>query len=63
MLSELKPNEIISEVVCAGLKIYAYRTVNSMTRASKTVCKVRGITLIMPLSKFCKDEKYDSVYG
>jgi len=45
MTSELKPNEIISEVVCAGPKYYAYRTINSMTGASKTVCKVREITL------------------
>jgi hypothetical protein len=45
MTSELKPNEIISEVVCAGPKNYAYRTVNPKTGASKTVCKVRGITL------------------
>jgi hypothetical protein len=45
MTSELKPNEIISEVVCAGPKIYAYRTVNTMTAECKTVCNVRGITL------------------
>ena len=45
MTSELKHNEIISEVVCAGPKNYAYKTINSMTGASKTVCKVRGITL------------------
>ena len=44
MTSELKPNEIISEVVCAGQKNYAYRTINSLTGESKTVCKVRGIT-------------------
>jgi len=31
MTSELKANEIISEVVCAGPKNYAYRTINSMT--------------------------------
>jgi len=45
MTSELKLNEIISEVVCAGPKNYAYETINSITGASKTVCKVRGITL------------------
>jgi hypothetical protein len=45
MTSELKPNDIICEVVCAGPKNYAYRTVNSMTAVCKTVCKVRGITL------------------
>jgi len=27
MTSELKPNEIISEVVCAGPKNYAYKTI------------------------------------
>jgi hypothetical protein len=45
MTSELKPNEIISEIVCAGPKNYANKTVNLTTSASKTVCKVRGITL------------------
>jgi len=45
MTSELKHNEIIPEVVCAGPKNYAYRTINSTTGASKTVCKVRGIIL------------------
>jgi hypothetical protein len=45
MTSELKPDEIISEVVCAGPKNYAYRTVNTLTGDNKTVCKVRGITL------------------
>jgi hypothetical protein len=43
--SELKPNEIICEVVCAGPKNYSYRTVNTMRAECKTVCKVRGITL------------------
>jgi len=45
MTSELKPNEIISEVVCAGPKNYAYRTINSSTGESSTICKVRGFTL------------------
>jgi hypothetical protein len=45
MTSELKSNEIICEVVCAGPKNYAYRTVNTMTAECKTVCKVRGIPL------------------
>jgi len=45
MTSELKPDEIIVEVVCAGPKNYAYETYNSATGESKTVCKVRGITL------------------
>jgi hypothetical protein len=45
MTSELKPDEVISEVVCAGAKNYSYRTVNPMTGECRTVCKVRGITL------------------
>jgi hypothetical protein len=45
MTSELKPNEISSEVVCAGPKKYAYKRVNPLTGASKTVCNVRWITL------------------
>ena len=32
-------------MVCAGPKNYAYKTHNSATGESKTVCKVRGITL------------------
>jgi len=32
-------------VVCAGPKIYAYKSINSLTGESKTVCKVRAITL------------------
>jgi len=45
MQSELKKDEIIVEVVCAGPKNYAYKTYNSATGESKTVCKVRGTTL------------------
>ena len=45
MTLELKPNEIISEVVCVGPKNYACRTINFLTGESNTVCKVRGITL------------------
>jgi hypothetical protein len=51
MTSELKPNKIISEVVCAGPKNYAYRTVNSITGVSLTVCKVRGFTLNYHVSR------------
>jgi hypothetical protein len=43
--SELKPDEIISEVVFAGPKNYAHKTLKSLTRDSKTACKFRGITL------------------
>jgi len=45
MQSELKEDEIIVEVVCAGPKNYAYKTYNSTIGESKTVSKVRGITL------------------
>jgi len=45
MQSELKKDEIIVEVVCAGPKNYAYKTYNWATGESKTVCKVRGKTL------------------
>jgi len=51
MTSELKANEIISKVVCAGPKNYAHRTINSMTGECKTVCKVRGITLYYSVSQ------------
>jgi hypothetical protein len=51
MTSELKSNEIICEVVCAGPKNYAYRTVNTITAKCKTVCKVRGIMLNYHASK------------
>jgi len=45
MQSELKMGEIIVEVICAAPKNYAYKTYNSATGESKTICKVRGITL------------------
>jgi len=45
MTSELKPNKIITEFLSGGPKNYAYKTFNSVTRAEKTFCKVRGITL------------------
>jgi len=45
MHSELKKSEVIVEVVCAGPKNYSYKTYNSATGESKTVCKVRGIIL------------------
>jgi hypothetical protein len=57
MTSELKPHEIITEVVCAGPKNYAYKTFDSSTGASKTVCKVRGITLNYSASKLINFEK------
>jgi hypothetical protein len=57
MQSELKKGEIILEVVCAGPKIYAYKTYNSATGESKTVCKVRGITLNYSASQLVNFEK------
>jgi len=57
MQSELKKGEIIVEVVCAGPKNYAYKTYNSSTGESKTVCKVRGITLNYSASQLVNFEK------
>jgi hypothetical protein len=45
MTSELKPSERILEFVRGGPKSYAYRVIDAVTGRSKTVCKVRGITL------------------
>jgi hypothetical protein len=45
MTSELKPSERILEFVSGGLKNYSYRVIGVVTGRSKTVCKVRGITL------------------
>jgi len=57
MQSELKKDEIIDEVVCAGPKNYAYKTYNSATGESKTVCKVRGNTRNYSASQLVKFEK------
>jgi len=57
MQSELKKDEIIVEVVCAGPKNYAYKTYNSTTGESKTVCKVRDITLNYSASQLVNFEK------
>ena len=45
MTSELKENEYISEFVSRGRKYYGYKLCNSVTGETKTVCKVRVITL------------------
>jgi hypothetical protein len=45
MTSELKANEYISEFVSGGPKNYGYKLCNSVTGETKTVCKVRGMTL------------------
>ena len=57
MTSELKPDEIISGFVSGGPKNYAYKTLNSVTRAEKTVCKVKGITLNYSASQLVNFEK------
>ena len=44
MISELKPGQYIAEFVSDAPKNYAYSVKNGAGR-SKTVCKVRGITL------------------
>jgi len=44
MQSELKTDEIMEEVVCAGPKNFAYKTYNSATGDSNIVCKVGRIT-------------------
>jgi len=45
MTPELRTKEYISEFVSGGPKNYAYRTVDTATGRTDTVCKVRGITL------------------
>jgi len=46
MTNELGEGEFIKEFVSGGPKNYAYKVCNrDVTKASKTVCKVRGITL------------------
>ena len=57
MKTELKKREIIVEVLSAGPKNYAYKTYNSSTGESKTVCKVRGITLNYSASQLVNFEK------
>jgi len=57
MQSELKKDEMIDEVFCAGPKNYAYKTYNSATGKSKTVCIVRGITLNCSASQLVNFEK------
>ena len=57
MTSELKPNETISMFVSGGPKNYAYKILNSVTGAEKTVCKVRGITLNYRASQLVNFEK------
>jgi len=44
-------SESISEFTCGGPKNYAYRVFDTVTGASRTVCKVSGITLNYSASK------------
>jgi hypothetical protein len=50
MQDELNPGEYIEEFVSGGPKNYAYRVVSNKD-VTKTVCKVRGITLNYNASK------------
>jgi hypothetical protein len=45
MINELKPFEHVSEIISAGSKNYAYKISNSATGETKTVSKVRDVTL------------------
>ena len=49
------------EVVCAGPKNYVYKTYNSATGESKTVCKVRGIKLNEFASQLVNFEKINEM--
>jgi len=51
MTSELRPSGSSSEFTCGGPKHYAYRVVDTVTGAGRTVCNVRGITLNYSASK------------
>ena len=61
MQSELKKGEVIVEVFCAGPKNYAYKRYTSATDESKTVCKVRGITLNYKASQLVNFEKIKDI--
>jgi hypothetical protein len=45
MTNELGSDEHIQEFVSGGLKNYAFKIVNARTSETKTICRVRGITL------------------
>jgi len=45
MTSESRPSQIISEFASGGLKNYVYRVLDTVTRDSQTVCKIKDITL------------------
>ena len=57
MASELKSGHYICDFVGACPKIYAYKTVNSVSCEQTTVCKVRGITLNYKASPLINFEK------
>jgi len=54
MTPELRPTDNISEFVGGVTKNYAYRTVDTATGQTNTVCKVRGITLNYSASQLVK---------
>jgi len=45
MTNEFRSDEYIKEFLSGGPKNYAYKIVNASTLETKTVCKMRGITL------------------
>ena len=57
MTTELKPGEYISEFVSGSTKNYVYKTVNTVTGAESTVCKVRGFTLNYGASELVNFER------
>jgi hypothetical protein len=57
MTSELAKNEKITEWACAGPKNYAFKSVDSVTGANKTTCKIRCLTLNFSASQFVNFEK------
>jgi len=61
MTSELRHSESISEFTCGGPKNYAHKLVDTVTGASRTVCKVRGITQLqrVEIGKFRCHQGHD----
>jgi hypothetical protein len=62
MTSELAKNEKIVEWACAGPKNYAFKSVDSVTGASKTTCKVKGLTLNFSASQVVNFEKMRDMF-
>jgi hypothetical protein len=55
--SELAPNSQIVEFVSAGPTHYAFKTKDSVTGASNTICKFRNLTLNFSASQELNYEK------